>query len=232
MEEGPRRDVVSSGNSEIDGRMGGGIPIGSFTLIDGDSSAGKSVLVQQLIWGSLNDAHTACLFTTENTVTSLITQMQSLDLDVLDFLLLNRFKVYPMPVTRLKQTGFPPLLRAIRSEKGSDLVFLDSLTFLFFDAVDEEVLGFCQECKVLCGQGMTILIVVHSHALRDSLLIRMRSLCDCHLRLRTEEIGEKLVKTLQVSKVRGADKTTGNIVSFEIEPGWGMRIIPISKASI
>jgi len=232
MNEEPRRDVVSSGNSEIDGRMGGGIPVRSLTLIDGDSSAGKSVLIQQLIWGSLNDDHTACLFTTENSVRSLITQMQSLDLDVLDFLLLNKFKVYPMPVTRLKETGFPLLLQAISREQASDLVFLDSLTFLFFDALDEEILAFCERCKFLCSQGMSILMVVHSHALKPSLLIRLRSLCDCHLRLRTEELGEKLVKTLEVSKVRGADKTTGNIVSFEIEPGWGMRIIPISKASV
>ena len=232
MNQQPRRDVVSSGNAEIDGRMGGGIPVGSLTLIDGDSSAGKSVLIQQLIWGSLNDEHTACLFTTENTVRSLMTQMQSLDLDVLDYLLLNRFRVYPMPVTRLKETGFPALFRAMSREQDSDLVFIDSLTFLVFNAPEEEVLDFCVNCKLLTSQGMTILMVVHSHALKQSLLIRVRSLCDCHLRLRTEEIGEKLVKTLEASKVRGADKTTGNIVSFEVEPGWGMRIIPISKASV
>jgi flagellar protein FlaH len=35
---------------------------------------------------------------------------------------------------------------------------------------------------------------------------------------------------MEVAKVRGASKRTGNIVSFEIEPGWGMRIIPISRA--
>jgi flagellar protein FlaH len=42
-------------------------------------------------------------------------------------------------------------------------------------------------------------------------------------------VGQKLVKTLEVTKVRGAEKTTGNIVSFEVEPGWGMRVIPINK---
>jgi flagellar protein FlaH len=51
------------------------------------------------------------------------------------------------------------------------------------------------------------------------------------LQLRTEEVGKKLVKTLEVTKVRGADKSTGNIVSFEVEPGWGMRIIPINKVN-
>jgi len=72
--------------------------------------------------------------------------------------------------------------------------------------------------------------VVHSHAVSKDFLVRLTSLCDAHLKLRTEEVGERLVKMMEVAKVRGATKTTGNIVSFEIEPGWGMRIIPLSKA--
>ncbi len=50
------------------------------------------------------------------------------------------------------------------------------------------------------------------------------------LGLRVEEIGDKFLKILEVSKVRGASKSTGNIVSFDVEPNMGMRIIPISKA--
>lgn len=42
---------ISTGNIELDKKMGGGIPTGSLTLIEGQSDAGKSVLVQQLAWG-------------------------------------------------------------------------------------------------------------------------------------------------------------------------------------
>ena len=235
MEEKTKKRVVSTGNPEIDSKLGGGIPIGSLTLIDGDSSAGKSVLTQQMIWGSLNDQYRASLFTFENTVRSLITQMESLNLDVLDFVLLNRFKIYPVQATRLKMLdllALPILMQAMRREKDSDLVFVDSLTSLVVDAPEEKVIGFFEQCKELCGNGMGVITVVHSHALKEGLLIRIRSLCDAHLRLCTEALGEQLVKTLEVSKVRGANKTTGNIVSFEIEPAWGMRIIPLSRASV
>ena len=235
MEEKTKKRVVSTGNPEIDSKMGGGIPLGSLTLVEGDSSAGKSVLTQQMIWGSLKDQYTASLFTFENTVTSLITQMESLNLDVLDYLLLNRFKIYPVEATRLKALGLlalPVLMQAIGRERDSDLVFVDSLTSLVVDAPEEKVIGYFEQSKKLCGGGTSIIIVVHSHALKESLLIRIRSLCDAHLRLRTEELGDQLVKTLEVSKVRGANKTTGNIVSFEIEPQWGMRIIPLSRASV
>ena len=61
-------------------------------------------------------------------------------------------------------------------------------------------------------------------------MTRLSSICDAHLRLRVEDLGTQLVKVIEVSKVRGATKTTGNIVSFDVEPNFGIKIIPITKA--
>jgi len=230
MGEERKRRVISTGNLEIDAKMGGGVPIGSLTLIDGHSHSGKSVLSQQMIWGSLHDDFQLSLFTTENTVKSLITQMQSLNLDILDFLLLRKFRVYPMEVAQLKEKTIRILLQALKKEDDRDMVFVDALTPCIVYSPIEDTLGYFEECKRLCSAGMTIVTIIHSHAVSQDLLIRIQSLCDAHIRLRTEEVGDRLVKTMEVAKVRGASKSTGNIVSFEIEPGWGMKIIPISKA--
>jgi archaellum biogenesis ATPase FlaH len=35
---------------------------------------------------------------------------------------------------------------------------------------------------------------------------------------------------MEIAKVRGAELSTGSIISYSIEPGIGMRIIPVSKA--
>jgi flagellar protein FlaH len=43
-------------------------------------------------------------------------------------------------------------------------------------------------------------------------------------------MGSKMIKILEVSKVRGAEMNTGNIISFDVEPNWGIRVIPYSKA--
>lgn len=224
--------VVSTGNTEIDNKMGGGIPVGSLTLIDGSSHAGKSVLSQQMMWGSLRDGFQLSFFTTENTVRSLIRQMQSLNTDVLGFLLLRKLRVYAMEVARSKGSALQALLRAIANERAhnSDIVFVDALTPFIVSIPAEEVIGFFEECKRYCSDGLTIAVIVHSHAIANELAVRITSLCDAHLSLRTEEVGARLIKVMEVSKVRGASKDTGNIISFEIEPGIGMRIIPISKA--
>ncbi len=231
-EQEGKKKIIPTGNVEIDNKMGGGIPVGSLMLIEGDSHAGKSVLSQQLIWGSLNDGFRVTLFSTENTVKSLVKQMQSLSIDILDFLLLGRFRIYPMRVARADSHLLQDLLRAIvqEREKGAEVIFVDALTPAIVVTPETEVLGYFEDCKRLCSEDLTIINVVHSHAVSKDFLVRLTSLCDAHLKLRTEEVGERLIKMMEVAKVRGATKTTGNIVSFEIEPGWGMRIIPLSKA--
>jgi len=37
---------------------------------------------------------------------------------------------------------------------------------------------------------------------------------------------------MEVVKVRGAHRTTGNMVSFEVHPGNGMKVIPMSFAKV
>lgn len=232
MEDNKTKTVISTGNREIDEKMGGGVPLGSMTLIEGDSHSGKSVLSQQMTWGSLTGGFRLSFFTTENTVKSLVKQMQSLSIDILDYLLLGRLRLFPMEIAQSKEDVLSALLEAVKAEgkRGSDMVFVDALTPCITTSPAEVVLRFFEQCKRLCSEGMTVVVIVHSHAVDRDLLVRITSLCDAHLRLRTEEVGERLIKAMEVAKVRGASKRTGNIVSFEVEPGFGMRIIPISKA--
>ena len=226
------RPVISTGSGEIDDKMGGGIPLGSLTLIEGGSHSGKSVLSQQLIWGSLQNGYRISLFTSENTVKSLMRQMESLNLDVLRHLLLSRLRLYPMEVAHSQGDAVAALLSAIRSETtlGQDMIFIDALTPCIMGTPETQVLGYFEQCKRMCSEGATVLTVIHSHAVDQNLLVRIQSLCDAHLRLRTENAGNRVIRIMEVAKIRGASKRTGNIVSFDIEPGIGMRIIPISKA--
>jgi flagellar protein FlaH len=73
------------------------------------------------------------------------------------------------------------------------------------------------------------MLTAHGYAFPENLLIRIKSICDAHLHLRIEEAGDQMIKSLEVAKIRGARKSTGNIVSFDVDPGFGLRIIPVSK---
>ncbi|NLF79255.1 MAG: flagellar accessory protein FlaH [Chloroflexi bacterium] len=225
------RRVISSGNEELDSKMGGGIPVGSVTLIEGGSGSGKSVLSQQIIWGSLEQGFKASVFTSENTVKSLVKQMQSIELDVLDYLLLGRLRIYPMELSRLGERATKTLLSAMQRETDRDILVIDSFTSAVIHAPDEQqIIAFFEGCKRLSAEGTSVIVVLHSDAVEADFINPIRAMCDADLQLRSEQDGQRLVKTLQVAKIRGAASVTGAIVGFDVEPGWGMRVIPISKA--
>jgi archaeal flagellar protein FlaH len=223
---------ISTGNEELDKKIGGGIPSNSLTLIEGQPDSGKSVLTQQIIWGSLKNKYRVAAFSTENTTKSLITQMQSLNLDVLDYLLLNRLQIFPVDAkktTRSLNEGLFPLIYSC-ARKGIDLVVVDSITYYATHVSLTDLISFFEDCKSLNRKGLSIICSVHSYAFEENTMVRIGAMCDAHLKLRIETMGAKLIKILEVAKVRGAVMKTGNIVSFDVEPNWGIRIIPYSKA--
>jgi archaeal flagellar protein FlaH len=225
--------IISTGHPEIDKKLGGGVPIGSLVLIEGQSDAGKSVLCQQMIWGSLTGGFKVVLFTTENTVKSLVSQMESLGLGILDYLLLGRLKVFYMKPSQVKvypAATFDSILENIEKNSKFQLAVVDSITPIVSGSEVLKILSYFERCKSICDQGRTIMNVTHTYALDNDTMIRVRSACDAHLKLTIEKVGDKLVKSLEVAKVRGASQNTGNVVAFEVEPEIGMKIMPMSRA--
>jgi len=227
------QEVIKVENEILDGKLGGGIPLGSLTLIEGSSSSGKSVLCQHLTYGALQNDRSVAYFTTENTAESLVTQMGSIGLKVSAYIRTDRFRIGPVEE--------PPLdvdAGRLMDELVQDMVSLpdrfkiivvDSITNLAADSEDRAIRGFFSSCKRLCTDGRTIILVAHSAALDEKLRIRLGALCDAHLKLGVEKIGAKLVKTLEVCKIHNAELFTGDIVKFDVEPGLGIRVTPISK---
>ena len=217
--------MIQTGNSNLDFRLGGGIPRGSLTLIDGQSGAGKSVFTQQLTWGALKYGRRVVLYSNENTKESLLSQMDSLGMDVSDHFAQGKLQVLDIPGSRLDEQTSPNLdmlLRDIQRLRDCDLVVVDSLTGFLARPADEEVIPFLTRCKQFYSQGKTIVTTIHSNVFSDSALGRMISICDVYLRLRIETAGDRLVKRLEVNKVRGASKVTGRIIAFDVEPGVGI----------
>lgn len=230
-EERSKDEIICTGHSEIDKRLGGGIPVGSLTLIEGQSDAGKSVLAQQMMWGALQDGHRVLLFTTENTVKSMHSQMESLGLGIIDPLLLGWMKIFTVEASQMKASNtFDHIVEGILAFPTYHLIVIDSLTPVIAHSTTEAVIDYFEKCKKMCDNGKTIINIAHTYAFDEQVLIRIRSACDAHFRLRIEEVGDKLVKVLEVAKVRGADKNTGNIMSFDVDPGIGMRIMPVGRA--
>ncbi len=224
---------IHTGNRELDKSIGGGIPYRTLMLIEGQSAAGKSTLSQQLIWGALTAGENAALYTTEQTVQSFLRQMSSLGEDVSNYFLLNHLQIFPLSIPQgsiAPAQLFRQLNEHIAQQTDCRIVVVDSLTTIISQADGGLIQEFFQACKTLCEDGKVIICTVHSNAFAEDILTRVRSICDAHIRLKVQNAGSKLFKTIEVAKIRGAEMATGTITGFEVEPGLGLRIIPISQA--
>ena len=230
---GTHDQIISTGSEEIDQCIGGGIPYGTLMLVEGGEASGKSTLVQQFLWGGLTSGEDMALYTTENTVQSLLRQMDSLGLDITDYFLLNHLRIHPISVSMDSVNPdvlFETLSDHMNAQKNFRATIIDSLTTFVSRAGGDQIQDFFNRCKSLCDDGQVVICTVHDGAFDNDILTRVRSVCDAYLRLQVRNEGSRLLKTIEVAKIRGADSNTGNISAFEIEPGLGIRMIPIYTA--
>ena len=234
---GEDRRIISTGNTELDKKIADGLPLESLTLIEGENDTGKSVLTQQIIWGAMKQGLSVDLFTTESTSKSFIKQMESMSLDISEYFAWGYLKVFPLHIVGFEwkkedMAGILSHLVTYIQQSKAQVIVIDSLTLFTEYAETDAILTFFTSCKALVDHGKTILVTLHTYAFEEDTLVRIRSISDAHLNMKKALVGDKYVMVMEVNKVRGARKTTGNLVSFEVHPGYGMKVIPMSFARV
>jgi flagellar protein FlaH len=206
-------------------------------LIEGANDTGKSVFAQQLTYGALRSGLKVTYMTTENTVKSLISQMLSLSFDVRPYFLTKYLKIYTLHVENIEWQReranrlLEIIIKYLTERCLADVVIVDSLTYMITYADDEGVLTFFSSLRNICDkQHKTVVLTVHPYAFPQDLLIRVRSICDAHLTLEIKTVGDRIVRILFASKLRGVTSGAGSVVvAFEVDPAFGVKVIPYSQ---
>ena len=232
-----KRYVVSTGGEELDNRLGGGIPIPSLLLIEGDHGTGKSVFVQQITYGALRDGLKVYYITTESTVRELLLQAKRVSFDMTSYFLKGFLKIFPvhMEGARWAKNIAKLLLQVVgefmvRTINEWDLFILDSFSVLAVYANTSTVLDFLTTAKNIVSQDKVVILAIHPGALSEEIMIRARSICDGYIRLRSFEIGGMLIKAMEVIKLRGALGSVDSIIAFDVDPAFGIKVLPLSLA--
>jgi flagellar protein FlaH len=229
--------VLTTGKTDIDKKIDDGIPLRSLTLIEGEHDSGKSVLTQQIVWGGMKQGLCVDIFSSEMTSRNFLSQMETLALDISDYYAWGYIRFFPIvvPGLDLEKEDMEKILKRLLThvkESEAEIIIIDSLTHFTEFTTNEVIIDFFTECKNLCDGGKTILVSLHPYAFEEDTLVRIRSVCDAILTLKRALMGDKYLLVLEVVKIRGAHKTRENVVSFEVIPGYGMKIIPISVAKV
>ena len=232
-----RKNLLATGKAEFDKKFEDGIPLRSLTLIEGEHDSGKSVFTQQIIWGGMKQGLCIDIFSSEMTPQAFLAQMENMSLDVSDYYAWGYVRLFPILVP-----GFDPeqedmaaaLQRLLAHMRASpaEILIVDSVTLFTEHTESEVIIEFFTSCKALCDLGKTIFISLHPHAFVEDTLVRIRAVCDALITLKRALMGDKYLMVLEVVKIRGAHKTRENLVSFEVVPRGGIKIIPIAVAKV
>lgn len=221
---------LSTGRAEIDRQMGGAIPWGSLTLIEGKHATGKSVLCQHLSYSALQSGCSVAIYTSEAGSPSLISQMGSLGLDVLDHFLQDNLRVFPLELPDLPSEAtdrLELLLRHISALPGEfEFLVIDSLNPLLPLCPPEALANFFAGCRKQCRDGRTIALTFDPLPLVAPVGDQIPFWCDVHLRLRMETVTvERLVRAMDVFKPTHEGNGTAPKVNFDVHPGQGITIV-------
>ncbi|MCB2171651.1 flagellar accessory protein FlaH [archaeon] len=239
MEGTTKGDITSFelGNPALDKRIGG-IPIPSLMLLEGPNDSGKSVIAQQITYGALKSKNKLLYITTEETSKGLINNMERLKWSVTEAFIYGRLKVTSLTTSsmnwdqEISKYYLIALINYIKQKCDQyNIVVIDSITHLLTHAADTDILDFFTQCRYLVDTiGQTFIFTMHPYALKQELLIRVRSFCDGHIHLDIKNIRDINALTMNVAKLKGASKTVNEVITFEVSPVYGIKILPFSSA--
>ncbi|MEM1677948.1 MAG: ATPase domain-containing protein [Ignisphaera sp.] len=229
--------AIPTGNEELDMRLGGGVPIPSLIMIEGDHGSGKSVVAQQIVYGALKSSLRVFYVTTEATVREFILQSRRVSLDLSQPFIKGMLKVYPIHLegarwTRETASKMLPILGkfAMATADEWDLFVVDSFSVLAVFASVEGVMDVLTRFKQITSSNKVIILTVHPNSMGEDAMIRARAVCDGYIRLRVTDFGGRMVKVMEVVKLRGALGPVDSTIVFDVDPAFGIKILPISFA--
>ena len=229
--------VLPTGNEELDMRLGGGIPVPNLLSIEGDHGTGKSLLAQQLAYGATKAGKRVVYVTTESGVKELVMQTRKLSLDITDEFLKGLIRIMPahMEGVRWARKVARDLLHVLgnymaRVKDEYDVFIVDSFSVLAVYADASVVLDFLTRARTLVREGKLIILTIHPSVLPDEIMIRIRAISDSYIKLDFAEVGGRLIKVMKIVKLRGAAGPVDSTIAFDVDPAFGIKVVPLALA--
>jgi flagellar protein FlaH len=228
-------ELLKLGNAELDRRLGG-VPRQSLSLVEGANDSGKTSFIQQIAYGVLSNNLKLFYISTEDSPKGIIRNMESLNWDVS-----RQYVDGSLNITGIDTLGIDweeeiskyylvSLTNFLKKRMDRfDFVIIDSVTQLVTHAQPSDVLDFFNFSRSLIEEGKSVALSLHPYAMGADLLTRIRSYCDCQFTLEKKVFRDKNVLTLTINKLKGASHSAGDMLTFEVSPAYGLKILPFTS---
>lgn len=222
------RGQISSGLSEFDALIGGGIEEGSSTLISGPPGTGKSSLAMQFVKSVTDKGHNAALFLFEESFNTLINRCNGINIDLRTPYDSGALKVHQIDPAEMSPGEFTHAVCRVADE-GAKVVVIDSLNG-YMNAMPEASFLNTHLHEVLTYLGqrgvVTFLVGVQSGIVGGvSTGVDVSYMADNVLVLRYFESSGTVQKAISVFKKRGSAHET-TLRKFDIT-SHGIQVGPV-----
>jgi circadian clock protein KaiC len=214
--------VFSSGITELDALLGGGIETGSSTLILGPAGSGKSSIVFQFAAAAVKRGEKAALFAFDEELALLFRRTKGMGIDLEAFHKEGNLIVEQVDAAELSPGEFSHRVRQLVQDKAVRTVIIDSLNG-YQQAMPEEqslILHMHELLQFLNRSGTATFLTVAQHGLIGDMKtpVDVTYLADTVILLRFFEASGSVRRAISVIKKRtGAHENT--IREFKIHSG-------------
>jgi len=224
--------LLASGIDEVDALLGGGLEMGSSTLIMGPAGVGKSTLATQYAVAAANRGEHAALFIFDESRRSLLKRSSAVGMELSSHLKGKSITAQQIDPAELAPGEFANLVRIAVERDDAKVLVIDSLNG-YLNAMPEErflTLHLHEMLTYLGDHGVATILVMAQHGLIGSNMVSsvdVSYLADCVVLLRYYEAEGELHKAISVMKKRsGAHEKA--IREFTMSSG-GLRVGPPLK---
>lgn len=203
----PRRQI-STGVAALDTQFGGGIDVGTSTMIGGPPGTGKSTLATQIMAACLNRGENAAMFIFEESLNVLLNRSEGIGIDLRGALDGGRVTIQQIDPAEMTPGEFTAQVCTAVEKQDIKLIVIDSLNG-YLNAMPNDrflTLHLHELLSYLAQRGVTTLIVgVHQGILggNTSSAIDASYLADNVLLLRHFEFNGEVRQAISVFKKRG-----------------------------
>jgi circadian clock protein KaiC len=213
---------ISGGNAALDALLGGGLELGSSTLLVGAPGTGKSTLTAQFVGAAAASGLKAAMFVFDESVATLLARSASVGIDLEKHVESGAVTIQPVDPAELSPGEFVHALRRSVERDSVSVVVIDSLNG-YLNAAPEESFLTIQLHEVLsylAQRGVaTLMVGAHQGLIGGAMKTPVDAsyLADAIILLRYYELLGEVRQAISIVKKRGGSHER-TIRDFKISP--------------
>ena len=200
---------VSTGVTQLDALLGGGLTPGTNTLLTGPAGVGKTTTAIRCLLTALERGQKAAYYLFDERLATLLLRSTALDMDLRAYIDSGQLEIRQIDPAELSPGEFAGQVQQAVEETGANIVVIDSLN-AYLHAMPSDnflVLQMHELLSYLSQQGVVSLMILGQHGVTGDLRsdVDISYLADTVMMLRFFEVQGTVKKSMAVIKTRTSD---------------------------